>query len=209
MKSIETFYLIDYENVNSDGLKGCDKLTESEHIIIFFTKNAMKINMSDIADHGEAKLKMIEVPAGKQSTDIHISSYIGYLAGIYRGQECRIVVISKDSDFDNVLKFWESETGMKAFRAKQIKTANTSSSEKSESSQESADNINRKTKLNNEIKQSLSKAEFDNEIVSYVASTAVKNIDVKNSKQQTYRTIISKYGQEKGLNIYGYIKKLI
>lgn len=40
---METYYLIDYENVNSDGLSGCDKLAKSDHIIIFFTKNAMKI----------------------------------------------------------------------------------------------------------------------------------------------------------------------
>lgn len=32
---IETYYLIDYENVGSDGLSGCDKLNkvfESEHL---------------------------------------------------------------------------------------------------------------------------------------------------------------------------------
>lgn len=34
-----------------------------------------------------------------------------------------------------------------------------------------------------------------------------KNFNVKNKKQQIYRAIISKYGQEKGLNIYNHIKK--
>lgn len=79
---IETYYLIDYENVGSDGLSGCDQLKKTDHIMIFFTKNAKKIDMSEIANHGDAELEMIEVPAGKQSTDIHIGSYLGYLAGV-------------------------------------------------------------------------------------------------------------------------------
>ena len=47
------------------------------------------------------------------------------------------------------------------------------------------------------------------EIVHYVASVAVKNVDKKNRKQQIYSAIISKYGQKKGLNIYNHIKKHI
>ena len=66
-----------------------------------------------------------------------------------------------------------------------------------------------KTTVNNEIMQLLSRAGFENEIVTYVASTVVKNLDVKKGKQQIYRTIISKYGQEKGLNIYNVIRKHI
>ena len=298
MRAIETFYLIDYENVNSDGLAGCDKLTKTDHIIIFFTKNAMKINMSEIANHGDAELDMIEVPAGKQSADIHIVSYIGYLAGINKGKDCSIVVVSKDTDFDNVIKFWKSKTGVKASRAQQIKVstpkattakqvattkktttkvdgnkktklnqevmqavraagfdasvANTTAQiaaglygegrlangvhnelrerydnylevyeavkkilpkyekpAKAASAKKAASTGKSKTAVNSEIMQILSKAGFDNDIVTYVASVVVKNIDVKNGKQQIYRTIISKYGQNRGLNIYNHIKKHI
>lgn len=35
---IETYYLIDYENVGADGLSGCNKLTKTDHIYIFFYK---------------------------------------------------------------------------------------------------------------------------------------------------------------------------
>ena len=292
MREIETFYLIDYENVNSDGLAGCDKLTKTDHIIIFFTKNAMKINMSEIANHGDAELDMIEVPVGKQSADIHIGSYIGYLAGINKGKDCSIVVVSKDIDFDNVIKFWKVKTGVKASRAQQIKVstpkattakqaatpkktitkvdgnkktklnqevmqavraagfdasvANTTAQiaaglygeehlangvhnelrerydnylevyeavkkvlSKYEKLAKAASTGKSKTAVNSEIIQILSKARFDNDIVTYVASVVVKNIDVKNGKQQIYRTIISKYGQDKGLNIYNHIKKYI
>ena len=225
VREIETFYLIDYENVNSDGLIGCDKLTKTDHIIIFFTKNAMKINMTEIANHGDAELVMIEVPAGKQSADIHIGSYIGYLAGINKGKDCSIVVVSKDTDFDNVIKFWKTKTGVKTSRVQQIKVSTpkittakqTTTSKKVLSKYDKptkAMSVNKttgagknKTTVNTKIMQLLSKSGFDNDIVTFVASTVVKNIDVKNGKQQIYRTIISKYGQNKGLNIYNHIKK--
>ena len=79
--------------------------------------------MTEIANHGDAKLSMIEVPAGKQSADIHIGSYIGYLAGINKGKDCSIIVVSKDTDFDNVIKFWKTKAGVKTSRVQQIKVS--------------------------------------------------------------------------------------
>lgn len=102
------------------GLAGCDKLGKADHIIIFFTANAKKIDMTEIADHGEAELKMIEVPTGKQSEDMHIGSYMGYLIGKHGDGDCKIVIISKDTDFDNVIKFWK-KFGVQAARTLQIK----------------------------------------------------------------------------------------
>lgn len=311
---METFYLIDYENVGIDGLAGCDKLNKTDHIIIFFTKNAKKIDMSEIANHGSSDIDMIEVPAGKQSADIHIGSYLGYLAGKNNGADCSVVIISKDSDFDNVISFWKNKTGVKASRAQQIKVstpkattakqatapkknAKVDGNKKTKLNQEimqavraggfdasvantvaqlasglygvehltvevhnalrekysnylevyeaikavlsKYDNTIKtsttkatttkttitkttttktkpneassqdKTKLNTEIMQTLAKAGYGNDIITYVASTVVKNINVKNEKQQIYQTIRSKYGQAKGLTIYNQIKKKI
>lgn len=292
---IETYYLIDYENVGSDGLSGCDKLSKSDHIIIFFTKNAKKIDMCEIANHGDAELDMIEVPAGKQSTDIHIGSYLGYLAGTNKGKDCSIVIISKDTDFDNVIKFWKTKTGVKSSRAHQIKVSSSTKpvAKQTVGSKKPPTKVNgaKKTMLNQEVMQAvrtagydaavgnsvaqlvtglygedhlmmevhnalrvkytnyrdvygvikpilsryvdtktsiytknvdpnrmnvnteimqlLSKAGYESDIVGYVASTVVKNVGVKNGKQQIYRTVTSKYGQSKGLNIYNHIKKHI
>ena len=115
--TIDTYYLVDYENVGSNGLSGCKNMTASEHIIIFFTQNARKIDMAEIANHGAAELKMIEIPAGKQSADIHIGSYLGYLAG---KTKCNIVIISNDTDFDNVIKFWKTELCISVARKKKL-----------------------------------------------------------------------------------------
>ena len=237
-KTIDTFYLIDYENVNGSGLTGCDKLEKSDHIIIFFTKNAMKINMSEIADHGEAELRMMEIPAGKQSTDIHISSYLGYLAGLNQGTDCNVVIVSKDTDFDNILRFWNAKPWMHASRASQIKepTVKTRNVKKEKQPRKSAvkydatkilkqkgkqdvqnDQIPEEQEVeggndtagNDEIVQILSKAGFKSKIAAYVSSIVGKNKDEKKGKQQIYRAIISKYGQSDGLDIYNHIRKYI
>ena len=252
---METYYLIDYENVGGDGLAGCNRLKKTDHIIIFFTQNANKIDMREIADHGEAELRMIEVPAGKQSADIHIGSYLGYLAGVNRGQGCSVVIVSKDKDFDNVAKFWAAAAQIRATRIKQIKASAKTAEEKQQAKQQEKQqtgqqpkqqekqqespqisqqanpqakqqekqvnqqagqkktegkvNGEQKTKLNQDVMQAARAAGFEADIANYVASTVVKNVGEKNGKQRIYRAIISKYGQNKGLNIYNHIKKLI
>lgn len=308
MVNIETYYLIDYENVHGDGLSGCQNLKETDHIIIFYTQNARSIDMSTIDNIGRATMRMKLVPAGKQSADMHIGSYFGYLAGMH-GKDCKVVIISKDTDFDNVIKFWKDEIGITASRKDQIKptpaktstkkqpaatpkkatkaetkaatktASKANSSKKTKLNQEVmkavrnagfdatvANNVAQmvsgsyghehqlsevhnalrerylkylelyaaikpvvskysgdgqakngaaqitaqdKTALNSELQKILSKAGFNNEIISFVSSTAVKNLGEKNAKQLTYRAIISKYGQNQGLAIYNHIKKNI
>ncbi len=73
--------------------------------------------MAEIANHGAAELKMIEIPAGKQSADMHIGSYLGYLAG---KSKCNIAIISNDTDFDNVIKFWKKELSISVSRKKKL-----------------------------------------------------------------------------------------
>ena len=83
--------------------------------------------------------------------------------------------------------------------------------DKEASSEETKSSVSSKknTEINTEIQKALGKGGFSNDITNYVASTVVKNIGAKNYKQQIYRTIISKYGQGNGLNIYNHIKKLL
>lgn len=37
MANIETYYLVDFENVNEKGLESSDELGEHDHICIFYT----------------------------------------------------------------------------------------------------------------------------------------------------------------------------
>ena len=123
MKIIKTYYLIDYENVGSEGFKGCEKLRETDIIHLFYTDNSRKIDLDIINDHGEAKLVTHKVPTGNQSADMHLGSYLGYLIGkecTGQDEECKIVVISKDTGFDHIIEFWKAEENVKISRNEKI-----------------------------------------------------------------------------------------
>ena len=123
MKIIKTYYLIDYENVGSEGFKGCEKLRETDIIHLFYTDNSRKIDLDIINDHGESKLVTHKVPTGNQSADMHLGSYLGYLIGkecTGQDEECKIVVISKDTGFDHIIEFWKAEENVKISRNEKI-----------------------------------------------------------------------------------------
>ena len=119
---INTYYLIDYENVHSDGLHGYEQLDSTDHVNIFFTRNGTTLDMS-IISNGSAEIKMTEVPAGDQSADMHICSYIGYLAGInsVKKEQCTVIIVSNDTDYDNVINFWNKIGDIKATRTSHIR----------------------------------------------------------------------------------------
>ena len=250
MKIIKTYYLIDYENVGSEGFKGCGKLRETDIIHLFYTDNSRKIDLDIINDHGESKLITHKVPTGNQSADMHLGSYLGYLIGkecAGQDEECKIVVISKDTGFDHIIEFWKAEKNVKISRnekisGKQVQARKQTGKEKDRQATEQTDqktekqldekpekqsvkqseNQNTKKpkqkiidmnagtkKLQQELVLVLDKAGMPKEVVNYVSTTVEKNAEDKNRKQQIYRSIISKYGQTKGLNIYNHIKKKI
>ena len=334
----KTYYLIDFENVNEVGLAGCEQLKSTDYIHLFYTDHARKINLDLCANHGNARLFLHKAPASKQSLDMHLVSYLGYLIGRNHGRNYSYIIISKDTDYDNLIKFWKekyhvkvgrkatissenttnetnAKAGQAAAKAKQStkakqtaakpkqtatktnpaaastqtaaktkqtaeKSSQTAKSNGSKSSlygevhqlinksydlqtantvatmvvksysdkqilakvhnelqnaypdkyldvyalikpiiakavpaapttqeQPSGGQVN--TALNTEIQKILANAKMESSIINDVASVVVKNAAQKNGKQTIYRTIISKYGQKQGLEIYNHIKKHI
>lgn len=120
---METFYLIDFENVHNEGLKNIDSLTKNEHVHIFSTENALNIRMDIVFSRG-IDIKGHIVPVRKQSLDMHLVSYLGYLLGIHRNQ-CAYVIVSKDTDYDNIIKFWKEEGYTHISRKQKIPGATT------------------------------------------------------------------------------------
>ena len=154
-------------------------------------------------------------------------SYLGYLLGKNENEKARYIIISQDTDYDNVIKFWKGRTGFdikrqssmgakgnksapKALLAKTVNTVNTVNSvNKAGKSSVKAKTSQKKVQLNNEIQKKLSQAGFDKEIIGYVASLCIKQFSEKNAKQNIYRDIVAKYGQKQGLEIYNKIKQNI
>ena len=103
---METYYLIDFENVHNDGIANIESMTKEDHVHIFSTQNATNIRQDIFWLNGDIKSHL--VPIRKQSLDMHLVSYLGYLLGIH-GRDCNYVIISKDKDYDNIVKFWQEE----------------------------------------------------------------------------------------------------
>lgn len=104
---METFYLVDFENVHNEGLENIDSLTKTEHVHIFSTENARNIRMDLVFSKG-IDIEGHIVPIRNQSVDMHLVSYLGYLMGKH-GKQCAYVIVSKDKDYDNIVKFWQGE----------------------------------------------------------------------------------------------------
>lgn len=104
---METFYLVDFENVHNEGLENIDSLSQTDHIHIFSTEKALNIRMDIVFSKG-VDIEGHIVPARKQSLDMHLVSYLGYLLCSH-GKQCAYVVVSKDTDYDNIIKFWKEK----------------------------------------------------------------------------------------------------
>lgn len=288
MPNIETYYLIDFENVNDAGLACQNQLGNHDHIHIFSTKNASKISIESLENFNNIDFNSHIIPAGEQSLDKHLIAYLGYLIGKNSPQKCKYIIVSKDKGYDNIISFFKGFTSSTITRQLKIasippkttvttKTASTSCRKTSSSiktqlnteiqrsistagydktvsntvasivskhygSEQFSQNIHNELRatytdyielyqtikpilkkytpdtttrtsstsaLNRKIQQTLSKASYSNEIISFVASLVCKHYKEHNAKQIIYRAIIAKYGQKQGLNIYNRIKKSI
>ncbi len=293
MSIVETYYLIDFENVHEDGLSGSENLGKHDHVHLFSTKNAPKISIEKLTNFNSVDLSFHEISVGNQSLDMHLVSYLGYLIGINVNNKFKYVIISNDSDYDNIISFWKNQNKSLVIRQNKISNLSntqnqakqrTSSDDKTNrSSTNNTDFLKKKTQLNsniqravssagysaptsnrvasivvkhygedkvlsnvhnelrnsysdylnlyniikplitqflpsstkntvnpsnqNEIQQTLSKAGFDNNIILYITNVISKHHNEKNIKNTIYKSLVAKYGQNQGLNIYNHIKK--
>ncbi|MBD5143518.1 MAG: hypothetical protein HDT22_07915 [Ruminococcus sp.] len=99
-------YLIDYENVHADGLRGIENLTEPDSIYIFYTKNhcSLTFELYEKLVACQAKINLHEVSMClkigdpiKNALDMQLIMFTGYLIGTKQASE--IYIISKDKDF--------------------------------------------------------------------------------------------------------------
>lgn len=101
-------YLIDFENVHSNGISGVEKLSADDKVYIFYTENASSLSFS-------SHIKLLACPAevtyynveagGKNALDFQLASFLGYLIGS-DSDDC-YYIISGDKGYENVKKFWE------------------------------------------------------------------------------------------------------
>lgn len=187
----QTYYLIDYENVNEIGLAGAENLLQGDHVHLFTSKNALKINIEMLVNFNSTQLLCHIVPANKQSVDMNIASYLGYLIAKTDPAKSEYVIISKDTGYDNVISFWASQLNIFISRRDSIKASEAN-----------------KIPVTEIIKK-LEAESLDSDIIKFVCNLVMNHRTEKNGKQTIYLSIVKKYGQQNGQKVYNYIKKLI
>ena len=103
------YFLVDFENVRSDGLRGVDYLEESDYLTIFFSNAAHSCENRYLeyiersrCHFNTCKLKK----AGKNALDFYIASRVGEFYGT--GHTERIAIISKDQGYKAVRDYWNA-----------------------------------------------------------------------------------------------------
>ena len=107
-------YLIDFENVASEGLSGITYLAPEDEVIIFYSNNSNRLSMKMHILIGKSvcKCNYFEVTVGgKNALDHQISTWLGYLIGT-RAAERNYYIVSKDMGYKFVASFW-TESAMK------------------------------------------------------------------------------------------------
>ncbi len=103
-------YLIDFENVHEEGFSAIGHLEERDAVYCFFTRNVAKISMSCLSGMHNGQLHFIEAESGKQSLDLALVSFLGYLIGS-RPHELDFEIISNDNGFAKAADFWNKYGG--------------------------------------------------------------------------------------------------
>ena len=104
-------YLIDFENVHSDGLKGIELLDKTEKCYIFYSEHAgvLTFNMHKRITESKADIFYVEAQVGmKNALDFQLVSYLGYM--IREAPDEDYCVISNDKAFELVGRFWQEKS---------------------------------------------------------------------------------------------------
>lgn len=198
------FYLIDFENVGIKGLKGAELLTSDDVIHLFSTRNAAKIPTAELAKFKDHLPTFHEVPAKSQSLDMHLVSFMGYLM-CEKGLDQEYIIISNDTDFDNIIKFWREEKGIKLYRQNRLITEE-NKKKKPKAVKESKDD---KTALNDAVQKAVSKAGYDQKESARVAKIVAQHFKDEDILTVVHNELRTVFGEEKYLEMYNLVKPLI
>ncbi len=232
---METFYLVDYENVGSGGVAKCSGLSKADHLHIFYTENSKKINLDIVDNHGDAVLETHKVPTGSQSADMHIVSYMGYLLGKKEKSRIKIIIISKDKDYDDLIKFWSEMADISRMpKIDVLSTPKVQSIKNSIEPKASSKNMTvskvaakaktniatkkvvkkptkseLKTQFNIEVQRALSQAGYSKDDIAYIAKLVCKHFGKENFKQNIHNDLRIDLGEYAYQEAYNSLKPVL
>jgi len=192
---MQILFLVDYENVGPDGLKGIDSLSQNDEVTVFYSFKSTNLtwDLHEKINRSKAKFILKKVHVGhKDALDFQLSSYAGYLLSKLKEND-EVVIISNDKGYDNVIRFWKDEINC----TKIMKFPSIHEFLMQLSCEDQADSTLEKILIS--AKVNMSQNEVNN------LKTLIKN----NEKDKVHNALQSKCGFKKANYVYDKIKKYI
>ena len=107
-----SFFLIDYENINSDGIQNVTEIQQGDTLVIFYSEHCKSISIDILNLVTKMNLKVVtfQVTTGtKNALDFQLTSYLGYLIG-NGNKEDSYFIISNDKGYDSTIEFWKAQS---------------------------------------------------------------------------------------------------
>lgn len=197
---METYYLIDFENVHNEGLENLDSLNPGDHVHIFYTENALNISLDIILSKGMGvEIVGHKVPVRKQSLDMHLVSYLGYLLGNHT-EQCAYVIVSKDTDYDNIIKYWRDKGYKQIKRKAQVVEKASAEQEiaagKAEQKKKDAFSGEERDELNHYMQHCLLEKGYSTQNVGRLCKIVNANCNLVHPLQKINNEITKQYGNK-------------
>ncbi len=104
------YFFIDYENIKQDALKGIERLSAEDKVIVFYSEYAQTITIPMHLQINNSRAEFIfkEVQVGhKNDLDFQLATELGCLVGNGLGDEYYIV--SYDKGYQSVCRYWQEK----------------------------------------------------------------------------------------------------
>ena len=106
------YFLVDYENVKTQGLNGVNKLSEEDTVCIFYSENADSLTFGLHRRLNESKANIlfqrVEVKK-KNALDFQLSSYLGYLIHENIDNPYNYFIVTKDKGYESLITYWKKK----------------------------------------------------------------------------------------------------
>ena len=212
------YFLIDFENTGSSGLKGVEYLTEEDRICIFFSQCCGKIEKGLLRRIMESRCEIDGVKLarnGKNALDFYIASRLGEVFGA--GYEGRVAIVSKDKGFKAVQDYWKQSDRcrqnivLSATIEQCIASAN-DNNERTRKIQEDLKTVTLEQMVAEAGKRNVLCRRIQSKIADPVSeedmAAVMKILEMKKSKKEQYISCLKFFGRENGRRVYHMIREI-
>jgi len=216
------FFLVDYENIQSEGLEGIEYIEETDMVCLFYNGNNASTMRNKYAEplYGSGckiKIAKLQTPV-KNALDFYIGAMLGELIG--QGEEGPFAIISNDKGFQAVRDYWGkiSQNKREIILVNSIEKAILTEKGKTERGRIVSHRLDsvkievsyavhqKEIELEEKIGRLMAEAEIAGEVKKEPIREFLKK---KETGKILYLDLLKSYGRQNGLRLYRAAKKCI